>query len=249
MLPSFLILGGQRCGTTSLYRYLCEHPDVRPALVKEVQYFTLNYGRGPDWYRSNFPRLRERGVSFDASPYYLFHPAAPQRAAGLLPDARLIALVRNPVDRAFSHYQHNVGLGVEKLSFDDALDAEESRLAGEEDRLADDPGYSSPAHRRFSYVARGRYEPQVARWLRCYGPDALKVIVSEEFFADPGRTLDDLADFLGLATFRIDRYQTYTRRGRWDGPPMGDRVRGRLQEEFRESNAALQERLGRLVPW
>ncbi len=249
MLPSFLILGGQRCGTTSLYRYLCGHPDVSSALVKEVQYFTLNYARGPDWYRSNFPLLSEGAVSFDASPYYLFHPAAPQRAARLLPDVRLIALLRNPVDRAFSHYQHNVGLGVEELSFEEALDAEEGRLAGEEERLAGDPGYSSPAHRRYSYVARGRYEPQLARWVSSYGPEAVKVVVSEEFFADPEGTLDDIVDFLGLGSFRLDRYEAYTRRGKWEGPPMDDRVRGRLKGAFRESNEALEERLGRLMPW
>ncbi|CAN5818082.1 hypothetical protein BH23ACT12_BH23ACT12_18360 [soil metagenome] len=249
MRPSFLILGGQRCGTTSLYRYLSDHPQVHPALVKEIQYFTLNYGKGPDWYRSNFPPIREKGISFDASPYYLFHPAAPKRAAALVPDARLIVLLRNPVDRAFSHYQHNVGLGVEDLGFEAALDAEEHRLAGEEERLANDPGYFSPAHRRYSYAARGRYELQLARWLEYYGPAALKVVVSEEFFADPGGTLDGMLEFLGLTNFRLERYEAYSRRGRWDGPPLSEQTRGRLQEHFREHIGSLEARLGRSMPW
>jgi hypothetical protein len=249
MLPSFLILGGQRCGTTSLYRYLSGHPDVHPGLVKEIQFFTLNYGRGVDWYRSQFPPESAGGHSFDASPYYLFHPAAPERASGLLPDAKLIALLRNPVDRAFSHYQHNVGNGVEDLSFEEALEAEEGRLADEEQRLASDPGYSSPAHRRFSYVARGMYEPQLDRWFSRYDRAAVKLLISEEFFADPAGTLDEVVGFLGLPAFDLPRYAAYTRRGRWDGPPLHPETRRRLRDLFLEPNRRLEELLGRPVPW
>jgi hypothetical protein len=242
MLPSFLIIGGQRCGTTSLYRYLSEHPDVHPGLVKEIQFFTLNYGKGVDWYRSQFPPESVGGHSFDASPYYLFHPAAPERASGLLPDARLIALLRNPVDRAFSHYQHNVGNGLEDLGFEEALEAEESRLAG-------DPGYSGAAHRRYSYVARGMYEPQLARWLDRYDRSALKVLVSEEFFADPAGSFAGVLRFLRLREFDLPSYQAYTRRGRWDGPPLSPETRRRLQEVFREPNRRLEALLGRSLPW
>lgn len=249
MLPSFLILGGQRCGTTSLYRYLSEHPDVHPGLVKEIQFFTLNYGKGVNWYRSQFPPESTGGHSFDASPYYLFHPAAPERASGLLPDAKLIALLRNPVDRAFSHYQHNAGNGVEDLSFEEALAAEESRLAGEEGRLAGDPGYSCAAHRRYSYVARGMYELQLARWLGRYDRSSLEVLVSEEFFAEPAGTFAGVLKFLGLPEFALANYEAYTRRGRWDGPPLSAATRGRLREVFREPNRRLEALLGRSLPW
>lgn len=249
MLPSFLILGGQRCGTTSLYRYLSEHPEVHPGLVKEIQYFTLNYGKGVDWYRSQFPPESAGGHSFDASPYYLFHPAAPERASGLLPDARLVALLRNPVDRAFSHYQHNAGSGVEDLSFEEALEAEEGRLAGEEERLVDDPGYASAAHRRYSYVARGMYEPQLARWFDRYDGSSLKVLVSEEFFADPAGTFAGVLEFLGLREFDLPNYEAYTRRGRWDGPLLTPETRRRLQKVFREPNRRLEALLGRSLPW
>lgn len=249
MLPSFLIIGGQRCGTTSLYRYLSEHPDVHPGLVKEIQFFTLNYGKGVDWYRSQFPLESAGGHSFDASPYYLFHPAAPERASRLLPGARLIALVRNPVDRAFSHYQHNTGNGVEDLSFEEALEAEEGRLAGEEERLASDPGYSSAAHRRYSYVARGMYEPQLKRWFDRYDRSALKVLVSEEFFADPAVIFAEVLEFLGLPEFAPPSYEAYTRRGRWGGPPLSPETRRRLNEVFREPNQRLEALLGRSLPW
>ena len=249
MLPSFLILGGQRCGTTSLYRYLSEHPNVHPALVKEIQYFTVNYSKGEQWYRSNFPPDTQGGQSFDASPYYLFHPMAAQRAATLLPEARLIVLVRNPVDRAFSHYQHNVGLGVEDLSFEEALEAEAGRLAGEEERLVNDPAYSSAAHRRYSYAARGVYEPQLTRWLAHYEPEKVRVLVSEEFFSDPGGTFAGVLDFLGLSDHELPRYDAYTRRSRWDGPRLSGESRLKLQAIFEEPNRQLAKMLGRSLPW
>jgi hypothetical protein len=249
MLPSLLVLGGQRCGTTSLYRYLSEHPDVRPALVKEIQYFTINYEKGEAWYRSNFPPAAGGGRTFDASPYYLLHPLAPERAAALLPEARLVVLLRNPVDRAFSHYQHNVSLGVEDLSFEDALAAEGERLAGEQERLVREPGYVSAAHRRYSYIARGVYEPQLSRWLAHFDHSKLKVIISEEFFSRPAAIFGEVLEHAGLSPFELSRYEAYTRRGAWDGPPMSDAARARLDEAFEEPNRRLKEILGRNLPW
>src|SRR5215470_750369 len=121
-LPDFLIIGAQKAGTTSLYAYLTAHRDVRPAGRKEVHYFDLGFTAGAElgegWYRSMFPlrarlaldgRRTGRPVrTGEASPYYLFHPAAPQRAAALVPEARLLVLVRDPVERAWSHYRHEV---------------------------------------------------------------------------------------------------------------------------------------------
>jgi hypothetical protein len=131
-LPSVLIIGAQRSGTTSLFNYLVQHPDVLAPLGKESHYFDLRYARGVWWYRGRFPyahRLRRGALTLDASPYYLVHPLVPRRVAELLPGARLIALLRHPVDRAFSHYQHAVGDGRESLSFAEAIARERERLA------------------------------------------------------------------------------------------------------------------------
>src|SRR6266480_7948081 len=129
-LPDFLILGAQKAGTTALYAYLRQHPEITGPSWKEVSFFDRHYARGEAWYRGNFPNsLRARGkLVGEASPSYLFHPLAPERVAGLVPEAKLIALVRNPVDRAYSHYQHEVALGREPLSFEDAVAAEYERL-------------------------------------------------------------------------------------------------------------------------
>ena len=174
-LPDYLIIGGQRCGTTALHDHLARHPAIGAAHVKEVHYFDLNYERGERWYRGHFPNdvrravaRRRTGVEMvcgEASPYYLFHPLVPERARALVPDARLIVLLRDPVARALSHYHHEVALGMEPLTFEEALDAEPERLDGEERRLVQFPGYASVAHQHHSYVARGHYADQLERWL------------------------------------------------------------------------------------
>jgi hypothetical protein len=136
-LPDFLLLGAQKAGTTALYEYLRRHPQITGPSWKEVSFFDRHWARGESWYRGNFPNLaRTRGkLVGEASPSYVLHPLAPQRVQELVPDARLIVLVRNPVDRAFSQYNHEVALGREPLPFEEALDAEDERLRGEQGRL------------------------------------------------------------------------------------------------------------------
>ena len=181
-LPEFLIIGGQRCGTTSLYRYLAEHPQVRPATGKELQFLSLHHRRGLRWYRAHFP-VRPAGIhSFEASPYYLFDPDVPARAAALLPDTRFVALLRDPAERAYSHYLHTRSYGAEPLSFADALDAEPARLAG--------GGHA--ARRQYSYVARGRYAEQLDRWFTAVGRERVLVLPTEELNDRYGEILDFL---------------------------------------------------------
>src|SRR5439155_17110919 len=184
-LPDFLIIGAQKAGTTAHYSYLRQHPAVAGPPWKEVSFFDRHFSRGEAWYRGNFPNaLRARGLVGEASPSYLFHPLAPERVDALLPDAKLIALVLTPVDRAFSQYQSEVALGREPLSFEDALAAEDERLRGEEERLRADPGYFSHAWWNYTYRARGRYAEQVERWLAAFRREQLLILPSEELLLE-----------------------------------------------------------------
>ena len=115
-LPGLLVLGTQRGGTTSLYRWLADHPQVHPPLDKEIQFFSVEWSRGIDWYRCHFGPTGDGRLNYEASPYYLYHPCAPVRAASVVPKAKLIALLRDPVSRAWSHYHHNLRLGLESLT-------------------------------------------------------------------------------------------------------------------------------------
>lgn len=227
-LPEFLIIGGQRCGTTSLYHHLAAHPDVRPATGKELQFLSLHHRRGLRWYRGHFPVRPPGTLSFEASPYYLFDPDVPARAAALLPDTKFVALLRDPAERAYSHYLHSRSYGVEPLTFEEALDAEPARLAA--------GGHT--ARRQFSYVARGRYAEQLTRWYAHIPPERLLVVRTEQLDARHG----DILDFLGLAPAPAPATR-HTRR-----PPGAPELTPELRERLNAEFAADQERLARLLP-
>ena len=247
-LPGFLILGAQKAGTTALYAYLRRHPHINGPSWKEVSFFDRHWTRGEAWYRGNFPNvLRARGdLVGEASPSYLFHPLAPRRVAELVPDARLIALVRNPVDRAYSHYHHEVALGREPLSFEGALAAEEERTAGEEERLVAEPRYFSHAWWNYTYQARGRYAEQLERWLEVFPREQLLILPSEELLGEPERAHVRVLEFLGAEPVGLEAYPRVFER-RYE--PMRPDTRAELSEYYAEPNRRLYGLLGRDLGW
>jgi sulfotransferase family protein len=249
-LPSVLIIGAQKSGTTSLFNYLVQHPDVLPPLRKEVHYFDFHHDRGVQWYRGRFPyshRLRRGSLTLDASPYYLVHPLVPQRAAQLLPEVKLIALLRNPVDRALSHYQHEVRGGREPLSFAEAIEKESERLAGEEERLGNDPDYYSFNHHRYSYTRRGLYIEQLRRWVQHFPRSQLLVLQSEWLFRDPVAATTAVHDFLGLRPHRLEQDRPFLQGG-YDRT-MAPELRTRLVTYFEPYNRELYRWLGEEFDW
>lgn len=203
MRPSFLIVGAQRSGTTSLYSALVSHPRILPALRKEVHYFDFQYHKGSAWYLAHFPPSTrwsrdEDVVTGEASPYYLVHPLAPERAQAFDPTMRIIAILRDPVLRAFSHYRRNRFRGQEPLGFEEALAAEPQRLAIDAHRLTVPPHCYSPSHHLHAYLDRGRYARHLDRWLKHFAAPQLLAIEAEALFAAPTRTLAAVFAFLGL---------------------------------------------------
>jgi hypothetical protein len=244
-LPDFLIIGGQRCGTTSLYNYLVEHPGVAPAFMKEVHFFDNRFHKGPNWYRAHFP-LRESQVTGEATPYYLFHPQAPARAFATVPGARLIVLLRNPIERAFSQYHHQVRMGLETLSFEEAIEREKEGLAAEQNRLEADREYRSALHQTYSYLARGIYVDQLRAWQRFYDRGQMLVLKSEDFYGDPPAALAQVAAFLGLPACSSGSYPRYNR---GDYAELSAPLRQRLGEYFAPHNRRLYEFLGTDLGW
>jgi hypothetical protein len=250
MLPGILIVGAQRAGTTSLYQYLGQHPDVQKPVRKELQYFSLHSHKSLAWYRSHFPLVGDGShQTLEATPYYLFHPAAAARAQRVLPEARILALLRDPVSRAISHYQHNVGLGLEPLSFEEALDAEEARLAGEQERLLEDSRYPGVAHRRFSYFSRGCYADQLVQWYRHYDRDQLMVVLSEELFRAPDDVFGAVLRFVGLMPRHLAAYPRHSRQSGPRVPPPSEATRAALRRRYAAANEHLSELLGRVAGW
>jgi cytochrome P450 len=242
-LPNAIIIGAMKCGTTSLFDYLIQHPDVCGSRTKELHFFDNQYARGERWYRANFAPRGER-VLLESSPYYLFHPLAPERAAALVPGAKLIVLLRDPADRAYSHYNQNHEEGLEPLPFEDALAAEGDRLAGTEEALASGTVARSDAHQTFSYAAKGRYAPQLRRWLEHYARERMLFVKAEDFFRAPQDTVDRVTDFLGIARFAIgDLTPANSRRY----PLMHPETRAGLERGFEGPNAEVQALTG--IEW
>ncbi|MEC9347051.1 MAG: sulfotransferase [Pseudomonadota bacterium] len=208
VLPDFVIVGAQKAGTTSLHHYLQQHPRIMPPASKEVHFFDTNYAQGLDWYRGYFPRESEKRVlsarldapvlTFEASPYYMYHPLAIERMAADLPGVKAIAMLRNPIERTWSHYWHEHRKGQDALSLEEAIAREPERLAGEAERIRAEPGYFSYAHNHFSYLDRSRYAPQVQRLFDVLGRENVCLVKSEAFFADPAAETEKVFAFLGL---------------------------------------------------
>lgn len=254
--PGFLMIGAQRCGTTSLFRALMTHPQAAPAtLRKGVNYFDLNYHRGTRWYYGHFPiggmARRKAGrygdpVAFEASGYYLYHPFAMQRIARDLPGVKLVAMLRDPVERAFSAYKHEYARGFEQESFEKALDLEDERLAGEIDRMRDDISYESLSHRHHSYRHRGHYAEQLERVLELFPRSQVHVIQSEAYFEQPGQEYQELLTFLGL---RAIEPASFPRLNARSGAPMPAKTRQMLEEYYVSHDDRLAKILGQPLRW
>jgi sulfotransferase family protein len=251
MLPGFLIVGAQRCGTTSMYRALAEHPSVRKAVLhKGVHYFDMNYDRGLRWYRAHFPLARGTSggavQAFESSPYYLFHPLAAERIAADLPGVKLIVLVRDPVERAYSAYAHEFARGFETESFESAIELEPDRLNGEAARIVSEPGYLSHSHQHHAYRARGQYAEQLDRLERLFGRENIHVVDSGDFFTKPEPAYDGVLDFLGL---RSDGYPQFERHNARPRLAISETLRARLDEHFVSFDGQLTGWLGRVPSW
>ena len=243
---TLIIIGAQRAGSTSLYRYLVRQEAVLRGLTKEVRYFDVHYDRGVDWYRGHFPTVRYldaierrtgvRPAVCEASPDYLYHHDVPARLAELIPDARLVALLRDPVERAYSHFQHEKALGFETLTFEEAIDAEPDRLRGH------DPF----AQQHHSYCARGRYLEQLDRWLDVVDRSQLLVVRAEDFFMEPEHIVNEVLDHAGLPTGARGPFPRQNSL-RYDG--IDPVVRESVERSFAPHNDALAGRFGARFRW
>ncbi|MGB8651454.1 MAG: sulfotransferase [Mycobacteriales bacterium] len=262
-LPDLVVIGAPKAGTTSLAQWLSQHPEVQMSATKELEFFDRHYERGTDWYRSQLPPGGDGIVVGEATPTYLGHPLAPARAAATIPDARYVAVLREPVSRAWSNYWFFCQLGVERRTWAAALRAEH-RGRGSTD-----------------YLGRGRYAEQLARWDAAVGQEKLLVLLFDDLLADPVDVFARVCRFAGLrddvqpsSTRSVNptsrprsRHLQYalhasgtsrrTTAGRrlwaWNAhggrpPALAPDRAAQLRESFCASNAALAERLGRPLP-
>jgi sulfotransferase family protein len=250
-LPDFVVIGAQKGGTTYLYQLLTQHPLIERAASKELHFFNDLFDEGVEWYRRCFPRPRLKDgrttITGEATPSYLSHPHAAKRMAEVIPHARLIALLRNPVDRAYSHYQMAVRRGFEHLNFEEAIEAEEARLRSEREEVLEDEHHVSFNLERFSYLSRGVYVDQLVRLSEFFDREQMLVLKSEDFFERPQDTFKFVLNFLDLPnweleTWRRDKKSKYEQK-------MDPSTRRRLEEYFAPHNRRLYDFLGVDFGW
>lgn len=256
MFPDFLIVGAQRSGTTSLFKTLVQHPRVaRPFLRKGIHFFDKRYDRGLDWYRGNFPvalssRLRRVGnpcpLTGESSPYYMFHPLAPGRIGRDLPDVKLLVLLRDPVERAYSAHSHELARGFETEPFERAVELEPERLAGERERMVSQEGYASRHWQHNAYITRGRYIDQLRVLESAVGRDRMLVLDSHDYFTTPEVVWRDICDFLELSPAADIGFERHNARSRLSLDPE---LRQRLCDEYLPYDEQLATWWGRVPSW
>jgi Sulfotransferase family len=261
LLPAFLIIGTQPAAAVPLFNSLRRHPDVSgpspahdyAAWSKELHFFDQRFALGVNWYRACFPLrakrfwARRRGddlVAGEATASYFFHPKVPERVAATIPEVRLIALLRNPVERAYWHYESMRRKGVEPLSFEEALASEEERMAEVDEYLPARKKGTRP-FQPYAYVARGLYGELLERWLAHFPREQLLAIRSEDFLAEPRATYSTVLQFLGLREWQPRRIQV----PEWKPAPLEPDLRASLEQRFAESNARVTELLGSEFTW
>jgi len=235
MTPDFLIIGAPRCGTSQFYASLCRHPRIVRAARKELHYFDWHYDKGPGWYASLFPSVPEGSITGEATPRYLAHPKGAGRVARDLPDVKLIVLLRDPVDRAYSHYHLLRRRGL-RQSFEEVIDKEEAWLA--ENTLEG----VAPTN----LLITGMYVEHLKRWHTYFPVEQILVLHSADFFRRMRKTLKVAHEFLGLPP-----HQT-TLRTRQSVPhyePMRPETKEQLERFFAPHNERLYEYLGRDFGW
>ena len=253
-LPDFIIIGGKKCGTTFLYNLLTQHPHVEPAAKKELHYFDTLFGEGIEWYRRCFPPPRwkdgRRTFTGEGTPYLHRSSAVPERMAEMLPQARLIALLRNPADRAYSDYQQKVRKGRETRTFEEAIEVEKTQPLGGK-KTSEHEARAGLNEARFGgYLSKGIYADQLLRWSRFFDEEQMLVLKSEDFFERTPESLKVILDFLGLPDWEPGTWETPKKlnKGEYE-QEMDPATRRRLEDYFEPHNRRLYEYLGTDFGW
>lgn len=233
-LPDFLGLGTQKGGTTSLHQWLNTHPQVFLPTCKEVHYFDLQAKQPTSWYAKYFQDARPEQLCGEITPFYLFHPDVPTRIHALLPEVRMIVLLRDPVERCLSQIFHARKRGFETLMPEEAIAAEPSRLQ------CGDP----ESHQKHSYVSRSRYLEQLNRYETLFPKHQLLVLQSEQLFSNPETIWKKILGFLELEI--VPLINTFPKANVGNNQSLGvsTTLRIQLRKELEATALGVRERYG-----
>ena len=255
-LPDFVIIGAHKSGTSSLYSFLTKHTAITSGVRKEIHYFSVGHNLGEMWYRAHFPtnlskrrfyqKTGQKLLSGEASADYYFYPTVPSRMKNVLPNVKLIMILRNPVDRAYSHYHHMLKKKWETLSFEKAIEMEEERCAGEREKIIKDPHFIPKHFRAHAYLVQGIYADQLEDWFKHYSKRQFLILTTEDFRKNPQQTLNQVFDFLELPPFHVENLKD---RNVGNYKEMNKDTRKFLIEYFKPHNERLYKLLQRDFDW
>ncbi len=257
VLPDFIIIGAQKCGTSSLYNYLIDHPCIYPASTKEVGGFDRYYSYGIKWYRAQFPSflrkyyvkhvLGQDFITGEASTGYILNPRALKRISEVVPRAKLILMLRNPIDRAYSHYHHTVRLGKETLPFEEAIERETERIGNAWKQMLEEENYYNLNIAQYAYLSTGIYVDQIEVLMSLFSREQILILKSEDFYTEASRVFRQVLGFLNVLNWELRDYEKYNV-GNYSNS-MDPVVRKRLINYFKPHNQRLYEYLGVDFDW
>ena len=258
ILPDFLVIGFPKCGTTSLYEYLIQHPSIYPPLGKEIDYFDRLYSRGLNWYKVRFPTKpqrffiqnlqRRKFLTGEATPRYIEHPHALNRIKNELPNAKFIVLLRNPIDRAFSHFTQNVENGYEYKTFESAIKSEKERILKRYEKMENNETYYSWDYDLFAYLDHGIYADKLQKWFNVFPKERFLIIQSEEFLRNPSKIYYQTLRFLNLNMWEPNKFTLYKKRS-YNENKIDPEFKKYLSDFFKPHNERLFKLLGRHYDW
>jgi ubiquinone/menaquinone biosynthesis C-methylase UbiE len=241
--PTYLIIGAAKCGTSSLHEYLMQHPDVGKVLTKQLHFFDQFYDRGIEWYKVCLPfiwqkfftekLLKKNYATGEATAHYINHPSAPKRVAEILPNVKIIVMLRNPIDRTYSHYQMELNNNNENLSFEDAISAEPNRIKDELIEFEKNESFSGKNFPHRAYVSGSKYAEQLKKWFKYFPKEQFHFVKAEDFNNNPSQVYNDVLKFLNLRSHELPEYKKFRER---KYEKMKPETRKKLAELFKPYN-------------
>ena len=250
VLPDFFVIGVVRSGTTSLFHYLNQHPNIVGASYDELGYFDDNYHLGINWYKSLFPTIftkkrieKEQGkcLSFDDTPFYIYNPQVVRRIHENFPNSKMILLLRNPVDRAYSNYNLSPN---RKLTFEETIENEINEIQNTNLELKDESYLVNDFYEKI--LPRGFYAKQLEVWYQIFSKEKILIKSSEDFANNTDEVLNEIFDFLDIKQVKI---KDITKHNVRKFPPMEQKTRDYLIEFFKPHNESLYKLINEKFDW
>ncbi len=267
--PTFLIIGAQKCGTTALYHYLCQHPEILPPSEKEIDYFWLDhlYGKGTDWYLSHFPRpyffYKNKSITFEASPHYLFHPEAAKRIYDFNPAMKITILLRNPIDRAFAQFQMYQRKRKSLQQLDNSIAKHKAVVQQFFMQLKEAAFFNNfdaavaielamlKQHKQSVpyLLEQGLYAEQIANYLQYFPREQVLILQTEKMLSHSQAILDETTTFLGCQKFTWPKDQLKKQNEGNYSEKINPKTYLALKAFFEEPNYTLYQLIGQDFGW